>query len=134
MEWALRGRCELHDACCGERRASEVSPLCACGAFSGDEWEEVRGGNRVVQSGYRHYVEPYIVVFKGFPEGTVFRAPLNQKFFYPSRATVMPDASRFAASQYLLYGRFVPGGIANPEGFDGSIQYSFGAGLSTRGL
>ena len=46
----------------------------------------------------------------------------------------MSEASRFAASQYLLYGCFVPGGIAAPEGFDGSRQYSFGAGLSARGL
>ena len=46
----------------------------------------------------------------------------------------MSDASRFAASQYLLYGRFVPGGIDTPEGFDGSRPYSFGAGLSARGL
>ena len=55
-------------------------------------------------------------MFKGFPEGAVLRAPLNQEFFYPSRVTVMSDASRFAASQYLLNGRFVRGGIATPEG------------------
>ena len=59
-------------------------------------------------------------MFEGFPEGAVFRGPLNQEFFYPSRATVMSDACRLAASQYLLDGRFVPGGIATPEGFDGS--------------
>ena len=46
----------------------------------------------------------------------------------------MSDAPRFAASQYLLDGRFVPGGIATLEGFDGSGPYSFGAGLSARGL
>ena len=46
----------------------------------------------------------------------------------------MPDASRFVASQYLLDGRIVPGGIATPEGFDGSGPYSFGAGMSARGL
>ncbi len=46
----------------------------------------------------------------------------------------MSDASRFADNQYLLDGRFVPGGIASPEGFDGSGPYSFGAGLSARGL
>ena len=45
----------------------------------------------------------------------------------------MSDASRLAASQYLLDGRFVPGSIATPEGFDGSGPYSFGAGLSGRG-
>ena len=38
-------------------------------------------------------------------------APFNQEFLYPSRATVMSDASRLAASQYLLDGRFVPGDI-----------------------
>ena len=64
----------------------------------------------------------------------MFRAPVNQELFYPSRATVMSDASRFAASQYLLDGRFVPGGIATPEGFDGGGPYSFGAGPSARGL
>jgi hypothetical protein len=41
----------------------------------------------------------------------------------------MSHASRFAASQYLLYGRIVPGSIATPEGFDGTRPYSFGAGL-----
>ena len=45
----------------------------------------------------------------------------------------MSDASRFVASQYLLYGRFVPGGIATPEGFDGSRPYSSGAGLPAGG-
>jgi hypothetical protein len=30
----------------------------------------------------------------------------------------MSDASRFVASQYLLDGRFVPGGIATSNGFD----------------
>ncbi len=46
----------------------------------------------------------------------------------------MSDPSWFAASQYLLDGRFVPGGIATPEGFDGGGSHSFGAGLSARGL
>ena len=46
----------------------------------------------------------------------------------------MFDASRLDASQYLLDGHIVPGGIATPEGFDGSGPYSFGACLSTRGL
>ena len=73
-------------------------------------------------------------MFKSFSEGAVFRALLNQEFFYPSRATVMPDAPRFVASQYLLDGRIVPGGITTPEGFDGSGPYSFGAGMSARGL
>ncbi len=48
VKWSLGGRCELHDAGRGEWRASEVSLLRACGAFSDDEWEEVLGGNRVV--------------------------------------------------------------------------------------
>ncbi len=46
----------------------------------------------------------------------------------------MSDASRFATSQYLLYAHFVPGGIATPEGLDGSIPYSLGAGRSVKGL
>ncbi len=46
----------------------------------------------------------------------------------------MSDASRFAASQYLLYGRFVLGGIATPERLDGSRPCSFSAGLSARGF
>ncbi len=58
VEWSLRGRCELHDAVCGEWRASEVSSLRPCGTFSGDEKEEVLGGKRVLQTGYRYYVEP----------------------------------------------------------------------------
>ncbi len=46
----------------------------------------------------------------------------------------MSDSSRFVASQYLLDGRFVPEGIATPEGFDGGGPHSFGAGLSARGI
>jgi hypothetical protein len=46
----------------------------------------------------------------------------------------MSDAFRLAASQYLMYGRFVPGGIATPEGFDGSRPHSCRAGMSARGL
>ena len=41
---------------------------------------------------------------------------VNQEFFYPSRATVMSDASRIAASQYLLDGRFVPWDVAARRG------------------
>ncbi len=37
----------------------------------------------------------------------------------------MFDASRLAASQYLLDGRFVPLGIATPEGFYGGGPYSY---------
>ena len=39
----------------------------------------------------------------------VFPSPLDQEFLYTSRATVMFDASRLAASQYLLDGRLSPG-------------------------
>ena len=45
----------------------------------------------------------------------------------------MSEAPWFAASQDLLDGRFVPGGIATPEGFDGGGPYSFGAGMSAKG-
>ena len=45
----------------------------------------------------------------------------------------MFDASRLVAIQYLLNGRFVPWGIASPEGFYGGGPYSFGACLPTRG-
>ncbi len=48
MKWSLGGRSELHDAGRGEWRASEISPLCACGAFSGNEWEEIMGGDRAI--------------------------------------------------------------------------------------
>ena len=41
---SLWGWCELHDAGCGEWWASVVMPLLSCGAFSGDELEEVLGG------------------------------------------------------------------------------------------
>ena len=44
----------------------------------------------------------------------------------------MSDASRLAASQYLLDGRFVPGGIAAPKRFDSGEPYSFGTGLFAR--
>ena len=66
------------------------------------------------------------MLFEGFPEGAMFRSILDQEFLYPSRGTVMPGASRLAASQYVLDGRFVPWGIATPEGFYGGGPYSFG--------
>ena len=47
----------MHDAIRGEWRAFVVSPLRPCGAFSGDESQEVLDGNRVLQAGYRDYVE-----------------------------------------------------------------------------
>ena len=90
-------------------------------------------GYPIIQVGYRRYVEPEGVMFEGFPEGAVFRSPLEQKFLYTSRATVMLDASRLAASQYLLDGRFVPWGVAATEEFFGGGPYSFGARLPTRG-
>ena len=58
VEWSLGGRCELYDARCGEWRASVALPLRPCGAFIGDESEEVLGGDRVLPVGYRYYVEP----------------------------------------------------------------------------
>ena len=57
MEWSLRGQCELHDVGRGEWRASVVLPLRSRGAFSGNEVEEVMGGDPVLQVVYRHYVE-----------------------------------------------------------------------------
>ncbi len=47
------------------------------GAFRRNEREEVLGGNRVLKAGYRDNVKPYFVLFEGFPEGAVFRAPLD---------------------------------------------------------
>jgi hypothetical protein len=123
----MRGRRELNDAVRGERRASVSSPL------SGNESEEVLDGNRVFQVGYRHYVEPHVILFEGFPEGAMFRAPLDQEFLYPSRTTTMSDASRLVASQYLLDGRFVPGGIATQEGIDGCGPSAFGACMLVEG-
>ena len=67
------------------------------------------------------------------PVDQEFRSPVDQEFLYPSRATVMFDASQLAASQYLLDVRFVPWGIATPEGFYGGGPCSFGACLPTRG-
>ncbi len=48
VKWSLRGRCELHNAVRGERRAAVGPSLCPNGAFSGDESFEVLGGNRVL--------------------------------------------------------------------------------------
>ena len=45
----------------------------------------------------------------------------------------MSDAARLAASQNLMDGRFVPGGITTPEGFDGCGPSAFGARLLARG-
>ena len=125
---------QIHDAISGERRASVGSPLRPCGAFSGDESEEVLGGDRsVLQAFYRHYIEPYVILFEGFPEGAMFRAPLNQEILHPSGTEAMSDASRLDASQYLLDGRFVPRGIATPKGFVGCGPCTLGACMSARG-
>ncbi len=133
MKWSLRRRCELHNAVRGERRAAVGPSLCPSGALSGDEGLEVLGGNLVVKAGYRHYVEPYVMLFEGFPEVAMFWAPLDQEFFHPSRATAMTDASWFSARHYLLNGRFIPGGIVTPEGFNGCGPPTFGACLSAGG-
>ena len=45
----------------------------------------------------------------------------------------MSDVARLAASQHLLDGRFVLGGITTFEGFDGCGPSAFGARLSARG-
>ena len=72
-------------------------------------------------------------MFKGFPEVTVFRSPLDKEFLHPGRATVVSDASRMVACQYLLNRRFVSWGITAPEGFYGGWPYAFGASLPTGG-
>ena len=48
VDQSLRRPCELHDAGHGEWRVSVVLPPRSCGAFSGDELEEVMGGNPVI--------------------------------------------------------------------------------------
>jgi hypothetical protein len=73
-------------------------------------------------------------MFEGFPEDDVFRSPLDHEFLYPGRATVVLDAPWLAASQYSLDGRFVPWGVAAPEGFYGGGPYSFGTRLPTGGI
>jgi len=50
---SLWGRCELHDVGRGEWRASVFFPLRSCGAFRGDELEEVLGEYPILQVGYR---------------------------------------------------------------------------------
>ncbi len=45
----------------------------------------------------------------------------------------MTDASWFGAINYLFDERFVPGGIATPEGFDGCGPPAFGACLPAGG-
>jgi hypothetical protein len=57
VEWSLGGRLEFYDARPGEWRASVALPLRPCGAFSGDESEEVLGGDRILPAGYRYNVK-----------------------------------------------------------------------------
>jgi hypothetical protein len=76
-------------------------PLLSCGAFSCDELEEVLGGYPILHVGYRRFAEPEGVLFDGTPEGALFRSPLDQEFLYPGLGTVVLDASRLAACQYL---------------------------------
>ena len=73
----MGGQRESHNAARGERRAPVGSSLFPSGAFRRNEREEVLGGNRVLNAGYRDNVKPYFVLFEGFPEGAVFRAPLD---------------------------------------------------------
>ena len=74
--------------------------------------------SRVVKAGHRVDVEAHVVLFEGFPESAIFRAPLYQVFFYPRLSASMADASWLASGQDSLDGSFVPWGIANPKGFD----------------
>ena len=45
----------------------------------------------------------------------------------------MSDVSRLGASQYVLDARFVPGGIATPEGFDFCGPVAFGPCMAAGG-
>ena len=91
-------------------------------------------GNRVLKARYRLNVEPKVILFEDVPEGTMFQAPLDQEFFYPSRLPAMSDASRLATSQYPLDGSFDSGGIATPKGFDGGDPPAFGGCSPAWGL
>ena len=133
MERSLRGRRELHDATCGERRKSEGSSLFPNGPLGGNEGEWVLRGNRALKAGYRHNVESHVVLFVGLPEGTIFRDPLDQEFFYPIRSSAMADTSRFASCKYVVDGSVIPRGIATPEGFDGGSPSTLGGCSSARG-
>ncbi len=70
--------------------------------------------SRVVKAGYRLNVEIQVVLFEGFPEGAVFRALLDQIFFYPRLMTSVADASRLATGQDALDSSFVPRCVATP--------------------
>ena len=102
------------------------------GALSGNEGEQVLRGSHALKAGYRHNIEPHVVLFEGIPEGTIFWAPLDQEFFYPSRSAAMADVARLASGQYLLDGSFFPRGIATPEGFVGGGLPMFGGCSSAR--
>ena len=74
--------------------------------------------SRVFKAGYRLDVEAHVVLFKGFPESAIFRAPLYQVFFYPRLSASMADASWLASGKDTLDGSAVPWGVAAPKGFD----------------
>jgi hypothetical protein len=112
VKGSLGGQRELDDAVRGERWTSEGSSVFLSGALSGNEGEQVLREKRALKVDYRLNVDTKVIVFKGIPEGAMFRAPLDQDFFYPSRSETVSDASRLASSQYLFDGSFVPRGIA----------------------
>ena len=88
--------------------------------------------SRFVKAGYRLNVETRVVLFEGFPERAVFRAPLNQVIFYPRLMTSVADASRLATGQDALDGSFVPRGVATPQGLDSGGLPAFVGGTSVR--
>ena len=114
MKRPLGGRCELYYAVRGEWWATEGSSLCPGGSFGGDKGEYVLRQSRVFKVGYRLDVEAHVVLFEGFPESAIFRAPLYQLFFYPRLSASMADASWLASGQDALDGGFVARGVATP--------------------
>ncbi len=104
---------------------SEGSSLCPSGSFGGNKGEWVLRQSRVFKAGYRLNVEIHVVLFEGFPESAIFRAPLYQEFFYPRLSASMADAYWLASGQDSLDGSFVPWGIATPEGFDSGGSPAF---------
>ena len=88
--------------------------------------------SRVVKAGYRLDVEAHVVLFEGFPESAIFRAPLYQVFFYPRLSASMADASWLASGQDTLNGSVIPWGIAAPKGFDRGGSSAFVGFTSVR--
>ena len=88
--------------------------------------------SRVFKVGYRLDVEAHVVLFEGFPESAIFRAPLYQLFFYPRLSASMADASWLASSQDTLDRSVVPLGIAAPKGFDRDGSSAFVGFTSVR--